>query len=136
MKRSPELAPLSREHHHALDIARRMRRATPEDLEDVLARFRRFWQLEALHHFELEERELVPELCGDPAWAAGLQRMRDEHVELRSRGESVSDLESAHGLGELLNAHVRFEERELFGIIEDALSPDELARLGAALAED
>jgi hypothetical protein len=39
----------------------------------------------------------------------------------------------AHELGTLLHDHVRFEERELFPLLEDRLSEPQLERLGAAL---
>src|SRR6185503_16531842 len=44
MKRSPALAPLSHDHHHALDVARRLRRADAEDLDEVLAYLVEFWR--------------------------------------------------------------------------------------------
>ena len=37
-------------------------------------------------------------------------------------------------LGERLESHIRFEERVLFPMIEEALPVDELERLGAAFA--
>ena len=58
------------------------------------------------------------------------QRMCDEHAEIRRRAaelERQPDVTAANELGELLAAHVRFEERELFPRLEDALSPEELA---------
>ncbi|MFN8163818.1 MAG: hypothetical protein U0R26_08290 [Solirubrobacterales bacterium] len=36
-------------------------------------------------------------------------------------------------LGRLLNDHVRFEERELFPMVEEALDPDDVARLAIAI---
>ena len=39
-------------------------------------------------------------------------------------------MDDAHALGALLNDHVRFEERELFELLESRLDPDELDRLG------
>ena len=35
MKRAPELTRLSRDHHQALEVARRLRRAEPETLDDA-----------------------------------------------------------------------------------------------------
>jgi hypothetical protein len=135
MKRDPALVPLSHEHQHALDVALRLRRATADNLDAALARLREFWREEGSEHFDLEERALTPELCArDPRWAPGVERMLAEHVEVRSRADAIAAVEDAHALGELLNRHIRFEERELFPIIEETLSDDELARLGAALA--
>ena len=47
-------------------------------------------------------------------------------------------LATAHDLGTLLNDHVRFEERELFVLLEARLAPGALQRLGdrIATAED
>ena len=39
MKRSPELAALSRDHHQALEAALRLRRATDETLEAAVGHF-------------------------------------------------------------------------------------------------
>ena len=40
---------------------------------------------------------------------------------------------AAHELGALLHDHVRFEERDLFGVLEARLPEPELARLGEAI---
>jgi len=42
-------------------------------------------------------------------------------------------LDAAHRLGALLSAHVRYEERELFPLLEERLSREDLAALGRAL---
>ena len=68
-------------------------------------------------------------------WRVGVAMMRAQHEEIRRRAERVTDLVEANTLGDLLHDHVRFEERELFGILEKALSADELARVGQALLE-
>jgi hypothetical protein len=129
MKRAPELTHLSHDHHQALDMARRLRRAGTEDLEDVRARFDAFWDTQGETHFEFEERAFTPALCsGDPRWPAAVARMCSEHAEIRSR--TIDDVEQARSLGELLHDHVRFEERELFAIVEATLTAPELARLG------
>ena len=43
------------------------------------------------------------------------------------------DAATARGVGERLAAHVRFEERVLFELLEARLPPQELAALGAAV---
>ena len=65
--------------------------------------------------------------------------MLTEHVDLRRRGQDLeagADVapEALRELGERLERHIRFEERELFPMIEAALPDDELERLGAAFA--
>jgi hemerythrin-like domain-containing protein len=66
-------------------------------------------------------------------------RVLTEHVDLRRRGQDLEanadpDLSGLRELGERLERHIRFEERELFPMIEAALPDDELAQLGAAFA--
>jgi hemerythrin-like domain-containing protein len=42
------------------------------------------------------------------------------------------DRETLDAAGELLDAHIRLEERQLFPLIEELVSDDELRRLGLA----
>jgi hemerythrin-like domain-containing protein len=145
MKRSAALAPLSRDHHHALEAALRLRRAQHGDLHDAVRHFQDFLEPRGRRHFEIEEELLVgalPETDGD--WLAATARMLDEHARIRRLADLVAGrpaedrLAHAHELGELLRDHVRFEEREVFPLLEARLPASELAALGAAVeaAED
>lgn len=60
MKRHPALVPLSRDHHHALVIAQRLRRATVETATEVARAFLSHWDAEEKLHFRLEEELLLP----------------------------------------------------------------------------
>jgi hemerythrin-like domain-containing protein len=44
----------------------------------------------------------------------------------------IADREALAAAGELLDAHIRLEERQLFPLIEELVPDDELARLGLA----
>lgn len=125
MKRSAALTPLSRDHHQVLAVALRLRRGEPGSLEA----FRELWASDVQRHFAIEEQVLVPALPDDPDWAAGCRRMLDEHAEIRRRAESL-DADAGEALGRLLDDHVRFEERELFVLLEERLPADALATLG------
>jgi hypothetical protein len=137
MKRSQALAPLSRDHHVALGVALRLRRATDATLEQAIKRFLEFWDRQGEDHFVIEERLVLPALPDeDSEWAAATRRVRDDHAEIRNRASALpggASLDAAHGLGALLSAHVRYEERELFPLLEERLSQDALAALGRAL---
>ena len=138
MKRSPELAALSRDHHHALEAALRLRRATEETLEGAIGYFLDFWRRQGEQHFVIEERLVLPALPDEDAeWAEATRRVRAEHREIRAGAASVAEGPSAlaaREVGELLAAHVRFEERTLFPLVEQRLSQRALADLGRALA--
>jgi hemerythrin-like domain-containing protein len=140
MRRSAALAALSRDHHHALDAALRLRRAGAADLEAAVAHRQAFWEPRGRRHFEIEERLLLPALPEtDADWGAAAARVRDEHARIRAAvdalatGAGEAPLEAAHGLGQLLRDHVRFEERHLFGLLEARVPEDDLARLGEAI---
>jgi len=137
MKRSEALRSLSREHHQALTIAQELRRS--DDPERAAARFHEFWGREGALHFRIEEEVLLPtwELLGtvDAEAAARLAR---EHLELRTAALALGDepsLAAVRELGDKLAAHVRFEERELFPLIEADLGAAELEQLARAVAE-
>jgi hemerythrin-like domain-containing protein len=136
MQRSDALAPLSREHHVALEVALRLRRASADTAEEALGRFEAFWSEHGQRHFAAEEELVLGALPeGDAALAAAAQRLEREHARLRRQAACVKagDVEALNELGDLLRDHVRFEERELFPLVEDALSPDALDALGRAL---
>jgi hemerythrin-like domain-containing protein len=133
VKRAAELAVLSREHHVALELALRLRRARSEDAERLAADAAEFWRQESSEHFRLEEQFLLPRLaCHAAADDPDIARTLSDHAELRRRFASIGDggLDALRRLGELLTEHVRFEERVLFPRIESTLDPDELAAVG------
>lgn len=136
MQRSAALAPLSRDHHVALEVALRLRRATAGDVEAATTRFADFWAGHGERHFEIEEALILPALPpGDPEWDASVERVRDDHADIRARAAALrhDDVQAANALGERLHAHVRFEERTQFGLLEAALPEDRLVALGEAV---
>jgi hypothetical protein len=136
MKRAEALQPLSRDHLKALLAAKRV--VDAQDEATAGAAFSRFWDLER-DHFRLEEEILLPH------WAAGaeideaaVERMLADHLAIRAGalrlGHGGLSLAELHALGTRLHDHVRFEERQLFGMIEAALDAEAMDRLGLALA--
>ena len=139
MKRDPALISLSRDHHRALSVAQRLRRATAETqaaaCEDALS----YWTTAGRTHFRLEEEVLLPAYAayGDPHHPLVARALCD-HVALRRRMDELArdpsqQLAVLHELGAMLDDHVRLEERELFVLIEQTLPADQLASVGAAL---
>lgn len=140
MKRSDALAKLSRDHHHALVAAQRLRRADAATATEARAAFLAFWTSEGSMHFRLEEEVLLPAYArfGDAHHPLVLQAL-GEHVEIRQRAADVAageaGVDALHDLGARLAAHVRLEERELFVHIEETMPPEPLAAVAAALDE-
>lgn len=138
VKRSPELSQLSRDHHQALYAALGLRRATDDDAGKAVESFRRFWDQQGQRHFRIEEQVLLPAFVvgGGSARDGRVARMLTEHLDIRARARELapcSAVRELHELGERLAAHVRFEEDELFALIERTLEPRMLSALAAEL---
>ena len=120
MKRSPALIHFSREHHPALVLAKRIQRAANSELIALQPSSAFLAELEK--HFAEEEAQFAPTLATLPQLAA---RFNDDHTVLRTlmhrlhKGELTALVEFARRL----EAHVRFEERELFPALEALANP-------------
>ena len=111
MKRHPALAPLSRDHHHALVLAQRLRRATTQTARDIAGAFLAHWNAEQKLHFRLEEQLLLPAYAayGQPDHPA-IIRMLLDHMLIRRDAAALTaapPLELLHELGARLADHVR-----------------------------
>ena len=131
MKRSEALRALSHQHHQGLFAALRLKRARQDSAAEARSVFLDFFDREGARHFRAEEELLLP--------AFARHSEPDQHLDLRRRAldlEASPDPDPAElrELGERLESHIRFEERLLFPMIEEALPVDELERLGAAFA--
>lgn len=133
MKRCPELQNLSREHHTALRLALQWRRAAESGIEESIVAASQHacsvFVAELLPHFREEEIYLLPRLEAAGATAAVARTL----IEHRAMQRLVRELEIPDGevllrLADLLTAHVRFEERELFEDAERLLGREVLAR--------
>ncbi len=124
MKRDGRLLELSREHHTALKLARRLQRASSPSARDLAAEALRGLRLDLEFHFDEEEVGLLPVLwhCGRADLA---ERLCSEHVELRAMIVEALDGHGMERLGALLEAHVRFEEREMFPWLESYWADNE-----------
>lgn len=130
MKRLDCLSDLSREHHTALSLALRARRAAGGDQSEVdrmAAQVRERFRAELEPHFREEERWLLPALA-EAGESELVERTLAEHVELTRLAEQlgIPRAETLLVFADGLTAHVRFEERELFPAAE--AHPDCLAR--------
>ena len=119
MKRHPDLLQLSREHHGALKLARDARRAAASgDAREIGALAQRVAQVfpvELDPHFCIEEQGILV-LLARAGQHALVARTLADHAELRRLAEVLAtpDADSLLRFADLLGAHVRFEEREVF----------------------
>lgn len=118
--------PLSREHHTALKLAKECERVAPSSDEAEVAKACRraidAYESELEPHFAIEERTLLPLLNGTSNQPLAERTLAD-HRQLRALldGLRSNDAEALGRFGRCLTAHVRFEERELFPVLESRL---------------
>ncbi len=137
MKRVPGLRDLSEDHHLGLVLARTARKAAAGkgalSVGDAWAEIEGKFTTELEPHFRIEESLIAPALVhlGESQLA---QRLLDDHAALRELLIAGCD-RTATGLarfGELLDKHIRFEERELFEVAQAKLGDDELSKIAQA----
>jgi len=125
MKRRVELHGLSDDHHTALVLAHRCTRTTAKSqtlpVAEVWAQVQEMVDGLLEPHFEIEERYLLPamEELGEQAMVG---RLRAEHARLRAALASEAPTPQAvTAFGELLEQHIRYEEREVFEAVQGRL---------------
>lgn len=127
MKRHSDLLQLSREHHDALKLARDARRAAEHGTPGVLAAFAthatQTFATKLDPHFSVEERGLLV-LLAQAGQLELVVRTHTEHSDLRRlvRDMATPDVGTLLRFADLLMAHVRFEEREVFEAVQTILS--------------
>jgi hemerythrin-like domain-containing protein len=142
LQRHVSLQPFSRDHYVGLVRAQRLIRSAQSGAEQRRTAVRDFlaaWEQEIRAHFADEEELLLP-VVDEPDG----QRLRREHERLRAlaaqaAGHAAAAAEPAvefvRELGQTLNDHIRWEERELFPRVEHRLSAEQLAQIGMATAQ-
>ena len=138
LKRSKELAPLSREHHDGLLFAWKIKQglANGTSIETLCSYTRWFWSNHIKTHFKDEEKVLVKFL---PADNPLVLQMFKEHAQIRDLIISLDkepDSSSLQLLAEFVNNHIRFEERELFAYAEKTLTQEQLDEIYKELPHD
>jgi len=141
LSRHPALVPLSRDHYVGLVQAHRLMKAAAADdaqRRHALAEFADAWERELVEHFRDEER-----LLGALMSAEDRARLVGEHARLAelaqqaraARREVAPDATALHALGETLEGHIRWEERELFPRLQRQLNETQLTELQRHTAE-
>lgn len=128
IKRSKQLAPLSREHHDGLLFAWKIKQGidnkTPLDILRSYSLW--YWRHHIKPHFFQEEKILLPYMPAGHPMAIRLKEEHDHIRELILGLDDEADKRTLMILCDLVTQHIRFEERELFTYLEELLSPSKL----------
>lgn len=137
LKRDKNLVWLSREHHDALLLVWKIRQGIM-----LSAAFTRivdyivyFVDEELEPHFQSEEKFVFPELS---VHDGNRLKAEDQHRQLRNyftdfQKRAVVSEQNLSSFADLLEEHIRFEERMLFPIVQQQLSPYRLENIGKSL---
>jgi iron-sulfur cluster repair protein YtfE (RIC family) len=144
MKRHPALHPLSHDHHQGLILAQQLKKdaprykGMPSTLEGKKDYAVSFYNTDLIKHFKDEEDVLFPASKGRSEKIDELiSEIISEHRQIEKLIDNLQNFDDVEQvmdeLGHLLEKHIRKEERELFVMIEEALSEEELETLSDKL---
>lgn len=129
MKRTEELKPFSREHHHSLLLSWKIRTGFSKGV--AVKRIKKYadWffpkYIEA--HFQEEEAHIFPILGEENPL---VKKARSQHRRLRKLFKDNKHPEKSLSLAEEeLEKHIRFEERKLFMEVQEVATQEELDRI-------
>jgi hemerythrin-like domain-containing protein len=144
--RHPSLLPLSHDHHHGLALALRCRKQAlgqikpmgAAGLQERAKEFLVFYARNLVPHFQAEEEIVFPLLRSTiPASEPMIEELVRNHAEIR---QAIPQLEAGAGLaklifdlGDLLERHIRKEERELFPLFEQRVERAKAESAGAEI---
>ena len=136
MQRDPNLVPLSRQHFRALVLCMRIHRKRAEC--SVLQReMLQLYSDDVRFHFQAEERFLFPAARRITALAPLVRELRAEHTRLRrafaAARRRTLKAEELTRFADLLEGHIRKEERRLFEQCQKQMSEGELNALGGKM---
>ncbi|MDR2235009.1 MAG: hemerythrin domain-containing protein [Chryseobacterium sp.] len=133
MKRNENIILLSRDHHFGLLCSWKIRQGLKKGIKvsRITKYVLHFWDSHLKEHFREEEQILIPYLEDEFS-----QRIQSEHQQLEAaisgmKGSETADLLSY--FADLLEQHIRFEERTWFPHLEAQLNPADLEKIGKEL---
>jgi hemerythrin-like domain-containing protein len=134
-RRDESLIPLSREHHDALLLVWRLRTGdlSKRDPELRARHVSAFFEYRLINHLKLEEELLFPTFRSVLGMEASLiDLLLSDHRELRAKAAAIRT--GAHdqvdSFCDLLERHIRTEERQLFVLGQNRMTPAEMRELG------
>lgn len=139
IKRNENIVKLSRDHHASLMFCWKLRQGIKQHIshERMVQYVKYFLDSHMTTHFKEEEDFLFQPLQDDK-----VQKAKSDHVEILKLTNTVlvSDKEDLGDelarLADLVDAHVRYEERILFPHLEQNLTEVQLENIGRSISEE
>ena len=141
MKRNENLKTLSWEHHDGLVASFRLQQGIKNktNTKEMVDYILHTWNKILEHHFWQEEQVISKKKINSKNAEEAISKMLVEHDQIKKLVDKIkinpSNEKLINEFAELLNKHIRFEERELFPLFEQETSKDELTQVGKFLRE-
>ncbi len=128
LKRAPELQPLSHDHHHGLQLCWKIRTGFSKQIEpDRIKKYTDwFFKTHLTPHFEMEEQYVFSIL--EPNNELVKKALADHKLLKRLFSEENTEM-ALSKIEEVLDAHIRFEERVLFPEIQKVATEMQLLEI-------
>ena len=146
MRRDRSLIPLSHQHQHGLALCvlndRGLKKDPSRENVDKLSKMAAdMAQIELLSHFQVEEQVLFPAVRPLIENTALIDELISQHREMEQMIEELANQRGAArkrtllDFSDLLNRHIRSEERQLFQEIQANVGEFRLAQLGRQIED-
>lgn len=143
MKRANQLQPLSREHHLGLVLCRQAKECS-NDVKEIAEHWTAltdYMKNNMINHFDVEDNLLVSKLENykqtNPNVADVIDKIESQHKKLYELVDLPSiSASQVRELGTVLYDHIRFEEREMFPLVQELFSEQELTAIYDASSEN
>lgn len=136
IRRNEHIVKLSKDHHLTLLFCWKIRHGLKFKIEPMRIKkyVQYFWKHHMQPHFQQEETILFA-----PIKDEAVQRALREHTQIAEQIKNLntgvnSVPEQLSSLADMVDNHVRYEERELFPHLEQVLTEDQLNNIGKQLA--
>ena len=139
LKRNENIIKLSRDHHASLLFCWKLRQGVKyhASVERMIKYVKYFWDHHFSQHFREEEEFLFA-----PLKDKVVQKAIDDHEKVKSfiselsfSGSEIQNNKLSQ-LADMVDDHVRYEERILFPHLETELTEDQLEKIGSQISDD
>ena len=146
-RRHESLIPLSREHHYGLLVCLRIHRGLENHKADLVwlseraEKVIRFFESDLKTHFAVEEEIVFRAMSGIEEADSVIRELIEEHRDIRrliqrlQRARSPKIAPLLREFADLLEAHIRKEERVLFPCYERHISPGKAGQVRIQVLE-
>ncbi len=139
IRRNENIVKLSKEHHFSLLFCWKIRQGIKLEIPAArIIKYVKYFEGNFLHPHFMEEENILFAPLKDKLVEKAMKQHKEINrvVSTLSKDNNANPLEQLEKLADLVNDHVRYEERELFPHIERTLKPAQLEAIGKQLNEE